>query len=693
MKVLKIHHNGIEIFSVDLNDQMEYIAGRDETCQIRLQDAAISRRHFRIFFDGVDWKIENISKFGKLLQGGLPVTLAALSPLSGFVVPPYQISLLEVAPSPSQEVAEPQLTTQTDSPHTPSAALPEKSASPSSSEESLDKTWVGPLQAATEAASAINIAGYLTITEMGQEDALWKLDRNPAGEDQWIVGRDAHCQIQVHGNGVSRKHFEIRQRNGEFFIADLKSTKGTLLNAVPLKVRTEYPLRSGDQIEFSESLALFELRDENFERGLSNLPVPFEAMGTTVQSMDLQMVGHQGREIELSNGLEEPADEANGVPYFMGPVPAQGGYPTAGFPDFPQGRAKKKNPTLIRVIIGLGALVLAGHQIFSGGGQKNADQSLQTKTLASKDPMASLTKEQREDLETSYRFADTLMKRNSYQAALREIEKIHELVASFKESKEMEAKCQRAIKAQRDRETVEADRKRIAETKRKVNEIVESCRRMSERSQSIPAVQSCLTPALELDPGNVIAQELVTRMEAARDAREKARQAVQALRHKVGSGEELYQRAVQLKGSGRLLLAVQAYESHLRSPYPDPKNLKEESKRQIASIKTDIQARVDSALKLAQEHFDNQKYKDSVRQLDRALDLDPDNEKAAELRSTITADLYKKMKVLYSDSVLEENLGRVEEAKEKWKQIVATDISSGEYYQKAKSKLSKYGDR
>ncbi|MBX9767278.1 MAG: hypothetical protein K2X47_08415, partial [Bdellovibrionales bacterium] len=371
-----------------------------------------------------------------------------------------------------------------------------------------------------------------------------------------------------------------------------------------------------------------------------------------------------------------------------------GGYPSTGFPSgFPQLGQKKKNPIVIRAIIGIGALVLVGYQIFSEDGPKDADPNAQTKTQASKDPLTLLTKEQKEDLETSYRFADTLMKRNNYQAALRELEKIHELVPNLKNTKKHEADCKRAIEAQQKREQMQAENKRMAETKKKINEIVESCRMMSERTQDIAAVQSCLTPALELDPSNSTAQEIIMKMEAARAAREKAMQAATSHRHNVGNGEGLYQRAAQLKSSGRLLLAVQAFESHIRSGYPDPKNLKEESKRQIASIKSDIQVRIDSAMKLAQEHFDNQKYKESVKQLDRALDLDPENQAATEMRTNITADLYKKMKVIYSDSVLEENLGRIEEAKEKWKQIVATDIATGEYFQKAKSKLAKYGER
>ncbi|MBX9767777.1 MAG: FHA domain-containing protein, partial [Bdellovibrionales bacterium] len=319
MKLLKINHNGIEILSLELVDGTEHIAGRDESCQIRLQDAAISRRHFRIFQDGGEWKIENISKFGKLLQGGAPITIGTMGPLSAFAVPPYQIALIEKveerkieAPLASEGFAHQDNGAMVPTSHFGEDAevreeelqnsiqrIASQAPVSESTDEAIDKTWVASMGSPSNPEQGLHIAGYLTISEAGQEDALWKLDRNPEGEDQWIIGRDASCQVQVVGVGVSRKHFEIRQRHGEFFIADLKSSKGTLLNGVKLRPRTEVPFRSGDSVEFANSMARFELRDENFEKGLSNLPVPFEPMGTSIQTMDMQVFQSQNQNQEL----------------------------------------------------------------------------------------------------------------------------------------------------------------------------------------------------------------------------------------------------------------------------------------------------------------------------------------------------------------------------------------------------------
>jgi pSer/pThr/pTyr-binding forkhead associated (FHA) protein len=44
------------------------------------------------------------------------------------------------------------------------------------------------------------------------------------------IGRDNNSDIQINNLGVSKKHAAIIRQNGGYFIEDLKSTNGTLLN-------------------------------------------------------------------------------------------------------------------------------------------------------------------------------------------------------------------------------------------------------------------------------------------------------------------------------------------------------------------------------------------------------------------------------------------------------------------------------
>ncbi len=50
------------------------------------------------------------------------------------------------------------------------------------------------------------------------------------------------------------------------------------------------------------------------------------------------------------------------------------------------------------------------------------------------------------------------------------------------------------------------------------------------------------------------------------------------------------------------------------------------------------------------------------------------------------------MKAIYEDSVLEESLGNVDSAKEKWKKIMKEDLETDDYFKKSKVLLRKYGD-
>ena len=84
-------------------------------------------------------------------------------------------------------------------------------------------------------------------------------------------------------------------------------------------------------------------------------------------------------------------------------------------------------------------------------------------------------------------------------------------------------------------------------------------------------------------------------------------------------------------------------------------------------------------------------YKAAILSCDEAIAEDPSNRKAEELRRDTLSQLRKSMKLIYDDSVLEEQFGNIEAAKEKWDQIIKEDIPSDEYYKKARRKLKKYG--
>jgi serine phosphatase RsbU (regulator of sigma subunit) len=81
---------------------------------------------------------------------------------------------------------------------------------------------------------------------------LWK--------ERVTVGRARGCDVFLPDQWLSRQHAEIRRRNGDYFVADLDSKNGTLLNGE--RVGDERRLRHGDVISLGEHHLTFSTIDE-----------------------------------------------------------------------------------------------------------------------------------------------------------------------------------------------------------------------------------------------------------------------------------------------------------------------------------------------------------------------------------------------------------------------------------------------
>jgi serine phosphatase RsbU (regulator of sigma subunit) len=81
---------------------------------------------------------------------------------------------------------------------------------------------------------------------------LWK--------ERVTVGRARSCDVFLPDQWLSRQHAEIRRRNSDYFVADLESKNGTLLNGE--RVGEERRLRHGDVISLGEHQLTFSTVDE-----------------------------------------------------------------------------------------------------------------------------------------------------------------------------------------------------------------------------------------------------------------------------------------------------------------------------------------------------------------------------------------------------------------------------------------------
>lgn len=76
--------------------------------------------------------------------------------------------------------------------------------------------------------------------------------------DQMLLGRHPSCQIVVDNQAVSRYHAQILQSHGSFFLEDLRSRNGTLLNGLTIEGRTE--LHEKDEVKICDLVFQFYLK-------------------------------------------------------------------------------------------------------------------------------------------------------------------------------------------------------------------------------------------------------------------------------------------------------------------------------------------------------------------------------------------------------------------------------------------------
>ena len=75
------------------------------------------------------------------------------------------------------------------------------------------------------------------------------------GETPLVVGRDPKCGVFINAPLLSREHALIYFREGGHVVTDLDSTNFTRVNGERV---TDRALRSGDQIQFSRAVCVYE---------------------------------------------------------------------------------------------------------------------------------------------------------------------------------------------------------------------------------------------------------------------------------------------------------------------------------------------------------------------------------------------------------------------------------------------------
>ena len=677
--VVRLH--GDVIADLKLEADQEYIAGRAQDAQIRLGDQrGISRQHLKFYQREGAWICETLSKFVLLQKGGQSFEILELTESANFSLPPYDFAF-EMDAAPAQEDlavednAANQAPAQQPGSNLPVFYQPRVNVNPQGSQPMNDEhTNVRVNNEATVAGSA-HLVPYFRISYPNTaDDEVLKLEGQ-----LWTAGRDHDCEILIDSPHVSRKHFEVARTKEGFFITDLGSSNGTKINGNRIPPHEPTRIESGDEIQVMNISMSFEIRDTMFSNRLENLPVAaFDPL------LSAPVPG------QWSPG---PAHHLPAV-YSPHALPAVDHDPVPGLKDWKKLRPHhlkkvnwKKNKVRVALMV-LVPLLLVMALTEPPPKKPERDPAAEGGNSLS---FEALSKERQSVVKDSFNLARNLYVQGKYALCLTELAKVHEIIPQFQDSKELQSFCEQGLLLVQRAEDAERRERERQQLEQQISGFVDQCKTKLTPESTVDDTRACLAEAMVLAPDHPLIVEMIHTAQMNEEERKARAKLAAEESARAEKGEAHFRKADALYKKGRLSAAIEEFERFLRTDYPRDDDEKQKARRQVASIKQELQVKVSTLLEQCKGLGAKSKWRDAYIACDKAVDEDPGNKAAKAQRDQMLTELRKEMKVIYEDSVLEESLGNVDSAKEKWRKIIQENLDFDDYTKKAKSKLGKYG--
>lgn len=687
MSRLKVILRSTVISDFGLSTDREYIGGRKETCDIRLQaEKGISREHFKLKFEEGHWLLQSLSRFGEIYSLGQRVESIVLDHGQTFQIPPYEFSYSEVVES---EV---------------SVNDGVNSDIPIISES--DKTVIGVTQ---------QVPYIKMLSAQGDIREMLRLEFG----DVWVAGRDSSCQIIIPDQRVSRRQFEIRKINGIFTVIDMDSVNGTFLNGSVVSSTDPVPLKSGDSISVLDNTMYFELHDPNFQYRIDKIDVPplqaednfLQAPVENVSFDNLENISNQENlPIQIESFSENKVEDQSQINIpggpFTGMPPESDILQNSQYYSFQPSEApaeekksiyekiKSNKPLLIGLII----LFLGGTYLLSE--QLNAPEVPAPVNNVAKinDPFSRLSPEQQKTVQELYEKAQSERIQSLNEMAKESLEKIHQILPEgYLDSKawltEVLINEQTIIKQKADEE----ENKAKMEANQKIQKIVAECEKLISPQATEDRIMNCLAEAISLDPQHPEILRIQSVVRKMVDQQQIQKQDGVKYEAQVQELQKMYNNAEKIREKGFPYRAMKLYEIVKKSDLPDPDQLKIKSAQKIKLILKIITDHTSKNIHSAEKAIKEGKYKLAILDLREALLYDPENILLKEKVLKYENEIRLQSMALYQESIVDESFGYIDGnetrpgAKDKWKKIMEIDLDDGEYYRKAFVKLKKYG--
>lgn len=689
MSRLKVLLRGTPISDIQLDQDKEYIGGRKESCDIRLQaEKGISREHFKLKYEEGKWVLSTLSRFGEIFSLGQRVETTPLEHGQIFQVPPYEFAFKE---------------------HSDGDSVVNYNQKNSGPIDENERTVIGVTQ---------QVPYIKMMSASGEVREMLRLEVG----DAWVAGRDPSCQIIIPDQRVSKRQFEIRKNKGAYSIIDLSSVNGTFVNGTRVSTTDPYNLKSGDTISVIDNIMYFELHDPNFQYRVDRLEVPpIQAQEAVSEQPDYieqapeeyvqesyvdDPAAMQYMQTMDQQGYYDPYQGQGGGPYIQGD-PNQQGY-AAGYNQYQQAptpeaaaatlssweKFKNNKPVFISTII----LILVGAYFLSDYLNPAEVPVKKEQVVKSDNPFDNLSKEQQALVKQYYQTAEAANKSNSWYTAREQLEKLHKILPSgYLDSLSYEINArqgeQQIIAAQEQERRLKIK----AEEDKVIADTIEKCEKIAIEGTTIAQIEECVSPLTTFDPNHPDKLRLIDKVTKLVNDKNAQIEKERLYQEKVEAMKVVFEQAENVNRQGYPKKTILAYEKVLEADLPDPNNFKALAKDRIQYIKKSQETRNKSNIANAEVFLKDGKFKQGILALREASFFDPDNREVREKIDKYTNELRNKVKVIYQEAIMDENYGYVESngerpgAKDKWKQIIELDLEDGDYYRKAFIKLRKYG--
>ena len=288
MAKLKVFEDSHLVLEQDLEEGIRLTIGRGSDSDIKLEPhPGISREHAALKTENGQVRIDLVSGSGVLVHKGEVIKEHVFSEAETTVsIPPYNFTVVpsethqpivgEQAIEVSEEEILDDLAVVEENIENPRAQAP--MPIPQDSYEEDEKTSIGSQQALDYSIKVFKDSRFL------QE---LKIEGN-----SWVFGRGSQCDYIIDSKKSSRVHFNVLKIGASFYVKDLGSSNGTLLNNQQLPTNQEVELKSGDYIELAEYKFIFEIKDRKFKEKIKNISLIEEAITTSDQE-DLNAIRDQ----------------------------------------------------------------------------------------------------------------------------------------------------------------------------------------------------------------------------------------------------------------------------------------------------------------------------------------------------------------------------------------------------------------